>query len=129
MKLLFLAAAFDALYMRRYVHVLEDAFPILTDPCLGLSTTYPWAMTIATAASLFTFNLEWVLHKTFQQRLLRDTDTSAHDFKSPDPEAPSQASPTEDLTKAADRKIRLKALQNVVISYTFEAGIIFHSKP
>lgn len=28
--------------MAGYVHVLGDAFPILTDPCLGLSTTYPW---------------------------------------------------------------------------------------
>ena len=86
-------------------------------------------MTIATAASLFTFNLEWVLHKTFKQRLLRDTNNSAHGGKSPDPEAPLQASPSDDLVKAADRKIRLKALQNVVVSYTFEAGIIFHSKP
>ncbi|KAL0038478.1 hypothetical protein WJX77_007782 [Trebouxia sp. C0004] len=56
-----------------YVHVLGDAFPILTDPCLAR------------------------------------TDSN------------------DDVAKAADRKVRLKALQNVVISYTFEAGIIFHS--
>ncbi|KAL3134351.1 low-affinity Zn(2+) transporter zrt2 [Trebouxia sp. C0009 RCD-2024] len=48
-----------------YVHVLADALPILQHPCLGLSTEYPWAMAIATAATLGTFTLEWVLHKTF----------------------------------------------------------------
>ncbi|DBA78801.1 TPA: hypothetical protein ACH3X1_008697 [Trebouxia sp. C0004] len=106
-----------------YVHVLGDAFPILTDPCLGLSTTYPWAMTIATAASLFTFNLEWILHKTFHQRLMRDAERF-------DAEAPLPAARTDsndDVAKAADRKVRLTAIQHGVISYTFEAGIIFHS--
>jgi hypothetical protein len=114
----------------RYVHVLADAYPILTDPCLGLSTEYPWAMTIATAASLFTFTLEWVLHKTFRRRLIED-ERNIHDVKRHDAEAPLpalSAGPGDDVLEAADHKARLKALQNVVISYTFEAGIIFHSK-
>ncbi|KAK9794638.1 hypothetical protein WJX73_005364 [Symbiochloris irregularis] len=52
-----------------YVHVLGDAYPVLTDPCLGLSSDYPWAMTLATAATLITFTLEWTLHKHFVKRL------------------------------------------------------------
>ena len=42
-----------------FVHVLGDAFPILTDPCLGLSTTYPWACTFAGTAVLIIFTLEF----------------------------------------------------------------------
>ncbi len=110
---------------------MGDAFPILTDPCLGLSTEYPWAMTIATSASLFTFTLEWVLHKTFHQRLMHDADSSTQVQNKADAEAgisASAATSSDDIEKAYDRKARLKALQNVVVSYTFEAGIIFHSK-
>ncbi|DBA87606.1 TPA: hypothetical protein ACH3X1_004629 [Trebouxia sp. C0004] len=128
----FLVRAFAAgvVLTTGYVHVLGDAFPILTDPCLGLSTTYPWAMTIATAASLFTFNLEWILHKTFHQRLMRDAESSVKAVERFDAEAPlpaARADSNDDVAKAADRKVRLKAIQNIVISYTFEAGIIFHS--
>jgi hypothetical protein len=111
----------------RYVHVLGDAFPILTDPCLGWSTTYPWAMTIATAASLVTFTLEWMLHKTFHQRLMRNAERDGHAIKQPDAEAPMPET-TGDLARAADRNTRLKTMKSIVISYTFEAGIIFHSK-
>lgn len=107
-----------------YVHVLGDAFPILTDPCLGWSTTYPWAMTIATAASLATFNLEWVLHKTFHQRLMRNAEGQA--MKQPDAEAPMPEA-TGDLARTTDRNTRLKTMKSIVVSYTFEAGIIFHS--
>ncbi len=110
----------------RYVHVLGDAFPLLTDPCLGWST-YPWAMIIATAASLVTFTLEWVLHKTFNQRLMRKAERDRHALKQPDAEAPMPET-TGDLARAADRNTRLKSIKSIVISYTFEAGIIFHSK-
>ncbi len=88
-------------------------------------------MTIATAASLFTFNLEWVLHKTFHQRLLRDAEGSVHAVKQADPEAPPPATSTadtKDVPEAAECKVRLKTLQNMIRSYTFEAGIIFHSR-
>ena len=86
-------------------------------------------MTIATAASLFTFTLEWILHKTFRKRLMHDVD-STQDQYSADAEAamPASAVTSSDTEKAYERKARLKALQNVVVSYTFEAGIIFHSK-
>jgi len=111
------------------VHVLGDAYPILTDACLGLSTKYPWAMTIATAASLFTFTLEWVLHRIFHRRLVLQDESNSRAVKPPDAEAPALSSgPADDVVKAADLKVRLKTLQHVVISYTFEAGIIFHSK-
>ena len=30
-----------------FVHVLGDAVPVLTDPCLGLSSNYPWVSTTA----------------------------------------------------------------------------------
>lgn len=88
-------------------------------------------MTIATSASLFTFTLEWVLHKTFHQRLMHDADSSTQVQNKADAEAgisASAATSSDDIEKAYDRKARLKALQNVVVSYTFEAGIIFHSK-
>ncbi len=88
-------------------------------------------MTIATAASLFTFTLEWILHKTFRQRLMHDADSSTQAQYTADAEAAmpaSAATSSDDIEKAYDRKARLKALQNVVVSYTFEAGIIFHSK-
>ncbi|KAL0040876.1 hypothetical protein WJX79_008214 [Trebouxia sp. C0005] len=125
-SLYFLLRAFAAgvVLTTGYVHVLGDAFPILTDPCLGWSTTYPWAMTIATAASLVTFTLEWVLHKTFHQRLMRNADRQA--IKRPDAEAPMPEA-TGDLARATDRNTRLKVMKNIVVSYTFEAGIIFHS--
>ena len=42
-----------------FVHVLGDAFPILTDPCLGLSSTYPWACAFAGTAVLLIFTLEF----------------------------------------------------------------------
>ncbi len=110
----------------RYVHVLGDAFPILTDPCLGWSTTYPWAMTIATAASLVTFTLEWVLHKTLHQRLMRNAERNPQVTKQPDAEAPMPEN-TGDLAQATDHNTRLKTMKSTVVSYTFEAGIIFHS--
>ena len=84
-------------------------------------------MTIATAASLFTFTLEWMLHKSFHRRLVLD-DHKAYAAKANDAEAALPASPTEDMVKAADHQLKLRALQNGVISYTFEAGIIFHSE-
>ena len=89
-------------------------------------------MTIATAASLFTFVLEWVLHKKFHERLFsKEGDgVTAPAEKSSDVEAPPTS--TEAVSNSAccpiDNKARLRTLQNTVISYTFEAGIIFHSK-
>ena len=85
-------------------------------------------MTIATAASLFTFTLEWVLHKTFHKRLIQQDDRSIQASKARDAEAALPAAAEQDMVKVADHKVRLKALQIVVISYTFEAGIIFHSE-
>ena len=52
-----------------YVHVLGDAASILTDPCLGLSTDFPWAFVFATFATLFTFCLEYFLQRYFRARL------------------------------------------------------------
>lgn len=79
-------------------------------------------MAIATAATLGTFTLEWVLHKIFRRRLL--TQAQQEDTKH-DPEV--QASPynSEDL---AARQSTLRAMRVMVMSYTFEIGIIFHSK-
>jgi len=52
-----------------YVHVLGDAASILTDPCLGLSTDFPWAFVFATFATLLTFCLEYFLQRYFRARL------------------------------------------------------------
>ena len=52
-----------------FVNVLGDASFILTDPCLGLCGTYPWAFTFATFALLFTFCLEYFLQRYFRALL------------------------------------------------------------
>ena len=83
-------------------------------------------MTIATAASLVTFTLEWVLHKAFNQRLMRNAE-SPQAVKQPDVEAPMPET-TGDLARATDCNTKLKTMKSIVVSYTFEAGIIFHSK-
>ena len=81
-------------------------------------------MTIATAATLFTFNLEWVLHRVFHKRMLHQEIARAEAAKTLDTEAA--------LAEADKVKIecagRLSKLQNIVSSYTFECGIIFHSR-
>ena len=110
----------------RYVHVLADAYPILTDPCLGLSSDYPWAMAIATAATLATFTLEWVLHKTLHRRL--SLKAEREDVKATDHEAQLSDVAAVDPEKLEYRRHRLVAMKNTVMSYTFEIGIIFHSK-
>ena len=112
--------------------MLADAYPILTDPCLGLSSEYPWAMTFATLASLLAFTLEWILHKAFHRKLkvlhapngeLRDPHDSAAGL----PVSVKETSDTLPVT-TPEQRMRLKALHNMVVSYTFEIGIIFHSK-
>ena len=114
----------------RFVHVLADAYPILTDPCLGLSSEYPWAMTIATAASLMAFTLEWVLHKQFHKKMnvLHAPNGELRQAGSPEPERDVSKLEAALPTTTPEQRMRVKALHNVVISYTFEIGIIFHSK-
>lgn len=113
---------------RRYVHVLGDAYPILTDPCLGLSGEYPWAMTFAGLASLVAFTLEWVLHKSFHRKLkvLHAPNGAFQDAEA----STSSVNSGNDILPVtmAEQQTRLRALHNVVISYTFEVGIIFHSE-
>ena len=79
-------------------------------------------MTIATAAILATFMLEWLLHRSLHRRLLLEAVREDTIFV--DSEAQSAAA----ITNLAHRRSKLKVMENVVISYTFEAGIIFHSK-
>ena len=81
-------------------------------------------MTIATAATLFTFNLEWVLHRVFHNRMLHQETARVEAAKSLDTES---ALAENDKVKA-ECAGRLSKLQNIVSSYTFECGIIFHSK-
>lgn len=87
-------------------------------------------MTIATAAILATFMLEWLLHKTFHRRLILEAERE--DAAVVDPEAQlavASTAPSPSFIKSAEIRSRLTVMENVVISYTFEAGIIFHSKP
>ena len=91
------------------VHVLGDAFPLLMDPCLGLSSTYPWACAFAGLAVLLTFTLEFGLNKCFQAWAARNS--------------------AEDASEAAQLEAQ-KSLQRrrcVAASITFESGVIFHS--
>ena len=106
--------------------MLADAYVVLTDPCLALSGEYPWAMTFATLASLLAFNVEWVLHKFFDKKMklmhapngeLRSTEAIA--------DTNNEILP---VISPDQQHLRLKALHNVVIAYTFEVGIIFHSE-
>ena len=92
------------------------------------------ALAIATGASLFTFNLEWVLHKYFTAQLSQPCDccptggalAPANDDQN---SAPNGATDTEGgIIKPADPQLgaqnakKLKLLQNTVRSYTFEIG-------
>ena len=81
-------------------------------------------MTIATSAILATFMLEWFLHKTLHRRLLQEANVV--DTESQLAVASSVPSPSS--AKSAETRSRLNMMENVVISYTFEAGIIFHSE-
>jgi zinc transporter 1/2/3 len=103
-----------------FVHVLGDAFPILSDPCLNLSTTYPWAMTFATFSTLFTFVLEFYLGKCFKKRAAQLT---ARANASAGEENPSSVEQGDE--KAASRE--RARLMYTTASLTFECGIIFHS--
>ncbi len=112
----------------RFVHILADAVPILADPCLGLSTEYPWAMTFVMAAILATFTLEWLLHASFRRRLCLEAERE--DAATSDPEAQPATLSSVSARNAgiADREGKIKRMENTISSYTFEAGIIFHSK-
>ena len=82
-------------------------------------------MTAATAAILATFMLEWFLNKSFHRRLL--VEAEREDVVDPELAVASSA-PSPSSENSAETRIRLKIMENVVTSYTFEAGIIFHSK-
>lgn len=89
-------------------------------------------MTFATLASLLAFTLEWILHKAFHRKLkvlhapngeLRDPQDSVAGL-------PVSVKETNDILPVTtpEQRMRLKALHNMVVSYTFEIGIIFHSE-
>lgn len=48
-----------------FVHILPDAVDALSNPCLGFSSSYPWAYTFAGGCALITFTLEYFLHRLF----------------------------------------------------------------
>lgn len=50
-----------------FVHILPDAADDMSNPCLGLSATYPWAYVIAGAASLLTFMAEYFLKQIIRR--------------------------------------------------------------
>ena len=83
-------------------------------------------MSIATAATLATFTLEWVLHKILHRRLTIEAEPQS--METVDTEAPADASGATTETKGLAHSSRLEGLKNVVMSYTFETGIIFHSE-
>ena len=79
-------------------------------------------MTIGTAAVLLTFTLEWSLRKWIKhmnQATLAAVASNDSTIHGKDEEM--------ETVRAADLAERAEALENVVIAYTFEAGIIFHS--
>lgn len=79
-------------------------------------------MTFATAAVLFTFTLEWSLRKWIKH------SNGATQAAIADASGTILAKDEEmEANKAVDLVERAETLENVVIAYTFEAGIIFHS--
>ncbi len=48
-----------------------DAQTVLSDPCLGLSSTYPWPFMFATVATLLIFFIEFALKKFYNWRTSR----------------------------------------------------------
>lgn len=96
------------------MHVLGDAFPLLMDPCLGLSTTYPWACAFAGLAVLFTFTLEFSLNRIFQIWAAREVANSA-------------AADADSEAAKMDAEKSLQRRRYIAASITFEAGICFHS--
>lgn len=48
-----------------------DAATVLADPCLGLSSTYPWPYMFATVATLLIFVIEFLLKKYYNWRTAR----------------------------------------------------------
>ena len=116
-KAYFLVRAFAAgvVLVTGFVHVLGDAIPLLSDPCLGLSTEYPWALVFASFSAMLAFTLEWSLNQYFKQKVVSVEPKSAEIELGLD-------------TQVLDDKMReRRRLQYIVISTTFEAGVIFHS--
>ena len=56
---------FDSIWLNLrcagFVHILPDAAGDLSNPCLGLSTEFPWAFVFAGSSLLFTFMGEYFL--------------------------------------------------------------------
>lgn len=98
-----------------YVHVLGDAIPLLSDPCLGLSTEYPWALVFASFSSMLAFTFEWSLSQLFRRQSHRT----------------GSASEVIELGMGSDevdeKEKATRRMEYAVISTTFEAGVIFHS--
>ena len=100
-----------------FVHVLGDAIPLLADPCLGLSEEFPWALVFTSFAAMFAFTLEWSLTQYFKRKLV------------PGLAEPRQAEleSGHDMQVLDDKEHEQRRLRYVIISTTFEAGVIFHS--
>lgn len=89
-------------------------------------------MAFATLSALLAFTLEWILHKALHKKMrLKDMPNGevqqADDSANGLPVTVKSGTETLPVT-TPEQRIRLKALHNVVMSYTFEIGIIFHSK-
>lgn len=116
-KAYFLVRAFagGVVLVTGFVHVLGDAIPLLADPCLGLSTEFPWALVFTSFAAMFAFMLEWSLTQYFKRKLV------------PDVVEPKPEELESGLDMLDDKELERRRLRYVVISTTFEAGVIFHS--
>ena len=126
----FLVRAFAAgvVLVTGYVHVLGDAIPLLSDPCLGLSTVYPWALVFASFSSMLAFTLEWSLGKYFTRKLHLPSPKESDALHIDGPAAHGDVMELGLGSEAVDEKQKeMRRLQYTVISTTFEAGVIFHS--
>ncbi|KAK9817967.1 hypothetical protein WJX72_005078 [[Myrmecia] bisecta] len=117
---LFLAKVFAAgvVVATAMAHVLPDAIDVLAEPCLGLSSSYPWATVIAGAAALLTFTVEHGLRKMLDRYYRKRMAESAA------PQADSEMG--SGLGTVAYEKALANA-QNSTVAIVLETGVVFHS--
>lgn len=102
------------------IHILPDASGDLTNPCLKLSTEYPWAFAFAGIALLLTFLMEYSVGTFLRYRF----GGSAHIKDGAHPEAVDLEAGSE---VHQEKQEALRVLNATVASYTLEAGVILHS--
>mmetsp|Transcript_6161 Transcript_6161/g.17686 ORF Transcript_6161/g.17686 Transcript_6161/m.17686 type:complete len:335 (-) Transcript_6161:2519-3523(-) len=121
-SLFFLARTFGAgvILSTALIHILPDAAGDLSNPCLRLSTEYPWAFAIAGMVLMMTFAMEYCIG-TYLRHRYGGSAPITHG-------AHAEASDIEAIKHDDPEKVEARRLLNATVaSYTLEAGVILHS--